>query len=58
MNERRKKKRRKNDREQFNTSLDPALIDMLQNLSEETGIPMNRLIENALKEKYAEYLKR
>ena len=57
MIERRKKKRRKSDREPFNTSLEPAFIDMLQDLSEETGIPMNRLIENALKEKYAAYLK-
>ena len=56
MIERRKKRRRKSDREPFNTSLEPALIDMLQDMSEKTGIPMNRLIENALKEKYAEYL--
>jgi hypothetical protein len=58
MPERRKKKRRKSDREPFNTSLDPVLINMLQDLSEETGVPMNRLIENALKEKYDEYLRR
>jgi ribosomal protein S8E len=57
MMERRKKKRRKSDREPFNTSLDPVLINMLQALSEETGIPMNRLIENALREKYEEYLR-
>jgi len=30
---------------------------MLQDLSEESGVPMNRLIENALREKYAEYIK-
>ena len=58
MPERRKKKRRKSDREPFNTSLDPVLINMLQDLSEETGVPMNRLIENALREKYEEYLRR
>jgi len=55
--ERRQKNRRKRDREPFNTSLVPELVDMLQDLSEETGIPMNRLIENALREKYAEHLK-
>jgi len=60
MAERRSKKRgrRRTDRESFNTSLSPDLIEMLQDLSEKTGIPMNRLIENALREKYAEYLRR
>jgi hypothetical protein len=55
--DRRKRYRRKIDREPFNTSLSPDLVDMLQDLSEETGIPMNRLIENALREKYAQHIK-
>ena len=55
--DRRKRNRRKSDREPFNTSMSPDLVDMLQDLSEETGIPMNRLIENALREKYAQHLK-
>ncbi len=50
--ERRKRKRRKADRKQFNTSLDRKMIEMLQDITEDTGIPMNRLIENALREKY------
>lgn len=55
-NERRTRGRRKSDREPFNTSLTPTLVDMLQDLSEETGIPMNRLIEDALRDKYAEHI--
>ena len=58
MDERRKQNRRKSDRAPFNTSLAPELIYMLQDLSEETGIPMNRLIENALREVYAQHLRR
>jgi len=59
MTDRRDKKRgrRKTDRENFNTSLAPVLIEMLQDLSEETGIPMNRLIENALRAHYAKYIR-
>ena len=56
--DRRNRNRRKSDREPFNTSMSPDLVDMLQDLSEETGIPMNRLIENALREKYAQHLKK
>jgi ribbon-helix-helix protein len=52
MNERRKKQRRKLDREKFNTSIDVKLIELLQDLSYEIGIPMNRLIEDAIRAKY------
>jgi hypothetical protein len=50
--DRRRNERRKVDREKFNTSLDINIINHLQDISEETGIPMNRLIEEAIKEKY------
>ncbi len=50
--ERRKNQRRGADRSQFNTSIDKKLVALLQDISYDTGIPMNRLIEDALKEKY------
>lgn len=42
----------KTERKVINTSLDLKIIDVLRQYSEETGIPMNRLIENAVREKY------
>ena len=47
-----RKPKKRVERESFNTTLDKSLLDLLRDLSEETGIPMNRLIENALREKY------
>jgi len=40
------------ERESFNTTLDKTLLELLRDLSDDTGIPMNRLIENAIREKY------
>jgi post-segregation antitoxin (ccd killing protein) len=40
------------ERESFNTTIDKSLLELLRDLSDESGIPMNRLIENALREKY------
>ena len=47
-----RKTRKKVKREIFTTTMDGELLELLRNLSDETGIPMNRLIENALREKY------
>jgi len=40
------------ERKTVNTKLDPEVIDILKRESDRTGIPQNRLIENAVKEKY------
>lgn len=40
------------ERKTVNTKLDLEVIDLLKKISGETGIPQNRLIENAVKEKY------
>ena len=48
------RKTKKIKREVFTTTMDGELLDLLRDLSEETGIPMNRLIEKALREKYVE----
>lgn len=40
------------DRKSINTSLDINIIELLKKMSLETGIPINRLIENALKKQY------
>lgn len=40
------------DRKNINTSLDIKIIKLLKKMSLETGIPINRLIEDALKSKY------
>lgn len=42
----------KTQRKSINTKLDIQVIEILKNTSEETGIPQNRLIENAVREKY------
>ena len=42
----------KTERKIINTSLDIELVGILRNYSEQSGIPMNRLIENAVREKY------
>ncbi len=55
--ERRKTGRRKTDRFQVTDLLSEEYIEMLQDLSEKTGIPMKRLIEDALHDKYAQHLK-
>lgn len=47
-----RKPRKKVKREIFTTTMDGELLDLLRELSDETGIPMNRLIENALRDKY------
>lgn len=40
------------DRKTINTKLDVDIIDILKITSDKTGIPQNRLIENAVREKY------
>jgi hypothetical protein len=40
------------ERKTVNTKLDPEVIDILKKESDRTGIPQNRLIENAVREKY------
>ena len=39
-------------RKKLNTSIDQSLLKLIRKISEETGIPINRLIENAIREKY------
>jgi len=39
-------------REIINTTLDKKLLELVRDMSVDTGIPMNRLIENALRDKY------
>jgi len=39
-------------RQTINTTIDKKLIKVVRDISVETGIPINRLIENALREKY------
>lgn len=40
------------ERKTVNTKLDLDVIDILKKESDRTGIPQNRLIENAVREKY------
>jgi len=40
------------ERKTLNTKLAPEVIDILKKESDRTGIPQNRLIENAVREKY------
>jgi hypothetical protein len=40
------------ERKPINTKLDPDVIKILKETSERTGIPQNRLIEDAVREKY------
>jgi len=39
-------------REIINTTIDKKLLELVRDMSVDTGIPMNRLIENALRDKY------
>ena len=39
-------------RKKLNTSIDENILQLIRDISEETGIPINRLIENALREVY------
>lgn len=45
-------------RKAINTNIDEELIKLLKDINIDTGIPMNRLIENALYEKYQKELKK
>jgi hypothetical protein len=39
-------------RDTINTTIDKKLLKIVRDISEDTGIPINRLIENALRDKY------
>ncbi len=39
-------------RETINTTIDKKLLELIRDMSVDTGIPMNRLIENALRDQY------
>ena len=39
-------------RETINTTIDKKLLELVGDMSVDTGIPMNRLIENALRDQY------
>jgi post-segregation antitoxin (ccd killing protein) len=36
----------------INTTIDKKLLELVRDMSVDTGIPMNRLIENALRDQY------
>lgn len=40
------------ERKVINTRIEKRLLDIIKDKSEETGVPMNRLIEDAIREKY------
>jgi hypothetical protein len=40
------------NREQISTTIDEELMNIIRGISKDTGIPINRLIENAVREKY------
>lgn len=40
------------ERKNINTTIEIELLEVLKKLSLETGVPLNRLIEDAIKEKY------
>lgn len=40
------------DRKTVNTRIDVELVELLKKINLETGIPMNRLIEDAIRDKY------
>jgi len=40
------------NREQISTTIDEELMNVVRDISKDTGIPINRLIENAVREKY------
>ncbi|GAB6136866.1 ribbon-helix-helix domain-containing protein [Halanaerobaculum tunisiense] len=39
-------------REQISTTIDEELMSIVRDISKDTGIPINRLIEDAVREKY------
>ena len=39
-------------RQTINTTIDKKLLKIVRDISEDIGIPINRLIENALRDKY------
>ena len=39
-------------RETINTTIAKKLLELVRDMSVDTGIPMNRLIENALRDQY------
>jgi post-segregation antitoxin (ccd killing protein) len=39
-------------RKTINTTIDKELLKVVRDISEDSGIPINRLIENALRDKY------
>jgi len=39
-------------RERINTTIDKKLLELVRDMFVDTGIPMNRLIENALRDLY------
>jgi hypothetical protein len=45
-------------REIINTTIDKKLLKLVRDMSVDTGIPMNRLIENALRDKYEKKVKK
>ncbi len=45
-------------RETINTTIDKKLLELVRDMSVDTGIPMNRLIENALRDKYEKKAKK
>jgi len=45
-------------RETINTTIDKKLLELVRDMSVDTGIPMNRLIENALRDQYEKKAKK
>ena len=45
-------------RKTINTTIDKELLKIVRDISEDTGIPINRLIENALRDKYEKKIKK
>lgn len=41
------------ERKSINTTIDKELLDILKELNIKTGIPINRLIEDAIRDKYS-----
>ena len=48
----------KTRRETINTTIDKKLLELVRDMSVDTGIPMNRLIENALRDQYEKKAKK
>ena len=45
-------------RETINTTIDKKLLELVRDMPVDTGIPMNRLIENALRDQYEKKAKK